>query len=102
MVYFCLIKQKQTHTTMNNNTNTNDEMTYTLTRIETGKKAAKYRYEIKDANGNLLDYRNSNREYVACTNDCKFFFGRLDLICKGDHGRNVKAGYYSPIAYLVK
>jgi hypothetical protein len=58
-----------------------------LIKQETGKKSAKFLYSIVDENGNVLTTRSSNREYVAATICGKFFFGRLDLIGKGDHGR---------------
>lgn len=76
-------------------------MEYTLTRFEIGLKAAKYYYEIRDSNGAVIFVRKSNRDYVACTSDGRFFFGRIDLIGKGDHGRAVKNGYNTSIAYLT-
>ncbi len=80
-------------------------MTYKLFKTEINTKAAKYRYEVKDENGNVITSRNSNREYAACTIDGSFFFGRIDLIGKGDHGRRVKwnsegGREQTPIAYL--
>jgi hypothetical protein len=64
--------------------------TYKLTKTETNVKAAKYLYQVIDENGNVLSTRQSNRDYVAATIKGHYFFGRLDLIGKGDHGRNVK------------
>lgn len=61
-----------------------------LIKQETGKKSAKFIYSIVDENGNVLSTRSSNREYVAATMCGTFFFGRLDLIGKGDHGRYMK------------
>ena len=61
-----------------------------LIKTETGNKSAKFVYSIVDANGNVLQTRSSNREYVAATICGKFYFGRLDLIGKGDHGRYMK------------
>jgi hypothetical protein len=61
-----------------------------LLKVETGKKSAKFLYSIVDENGNVLSTRSSNREYVAATKCGTFFFGRLDLIGKGDHGRFIK------------
>lgn len=63
---------------------------FTLTKTETGKKSQKYLYTVTDENGNVLSTRGSNRDYVACTISGSYFFGRLDLIGKGDHGRNLK------------
>jgi hypothetical protein len=58
-----------------------------LIKQETGKKSgAKYIYSIIDENGNVLETRSSNREYVAATCCGAYFFGRLDLIGKGEHG----------------
>ena len=80
-------------------------MNYKLTKTETNKKAAKYLYKVIDADGLVITERTSNREYVACTIDGSFFFGRLDLIGKGDHGRRVRNRQannteQTPIAYL--
>jgi hypothetical protein len=61
-----------------------------LIKQETGKKSAKFNYSIVDENGNVLQTRSSNREYVAATICGTFFFGRLDLIGKGDHGRYIR------------
>lgn len=60
-----------------------------LRKTETGRKQGRFFYEIIDQQGNVLATRSSNREYVAATPDGGFFFGRLDLIGKGDHGRNL-------------
>mgnify|MGYP000940832700 CR=1 FL=1 len=65
-------------------------MTYILTKTETGKKAGKYLYTVKNQFGEVITERTSNRDYVACTIDGRFFFGRTDLIGKADHGRYVK------------
>lgn len=66
-------------------------MTYTLKVTETNNKAGKYHYQvINDETGAIVSERKSNREYVACTINGEFYFGRLDLIGKGDHGRRLK------------
>ena len=65
-------------------------MTYTLNVKETGNKAGKFHYTITDESGSIISERKSNREYVACTINGQFYFGRLDLIGKGDHSRQVK------------
>jgi hypothetical protein len=65
-------------------------MTYTLNCKETGNKAARYHYTVTDEAGNIISERKSNRQYVACTIYGEFYFGRLDLIGKGDHGRRLK------------
>lgn len=61
-----------------------------LIKQETGKKSAKFLYSIVDENGNVLSTRSSNREYVAATICGTFFFGRMDLIGKGEHGAYIK------------
>ena len=63
---------------------------YTLEVTETGKKAGKFLYTVKDEAGNVISTRTSNREYVACTIFGTYYFGRLDLIGKGEHGRMLK------------
>lgn len=79
-------------------------MTYKLTVTETGNKSAKFHYKVVDETGNIISERKSNREYVACTIHGQYYFGRLDLIGKGDHGRGVKSQIAAgqtpfPIAY---
>jgi hypothetical protein len=75
-------------------------MKYTLNVKETGNKAAKYHYTVTDETGKVISERKSNREYVACTIGGGYYFGRLDLIGKGDHGKALKNGWIdSPIAY---
>lgn len=65
--------------------------TYTLQVKETGNKAAKYHYTvINDQTGEVVSERSSNREYVACTVNGSYYFGRLDLIGKADHGKTIK------------
>ena len=81
-------------------------MTHTLIVKETGNKAAKFIYEVIDESGNVITTRKSNREYVACTVNGQYFFGRLDLIGKGDHGKQVswcvKNGVEPPAIALKK
>jgi hypothetical protein len=61
-----------------------------LIKQETGKKSGpKYIYSIVDENGNVLETRKSNNEYVAATYCGAYFFGRLDLIGKGEHGKRL-------------
>jgi hypothetical protein len=63
-------------------------MTYELK--QTQLKNGKFHYQVIDENGNVISDRKSNREYVACTVNGSMYFGRLDLIGKGDHGRFIK------------
>ena len=65
-------------------------MEYTLEVKETNNKAGRFHYTVKDSTGKVISERKSNREYVACTITGSHYFGRLDLIGKGDHGRSVK------------
>lgn len=68
------------------------DMSYTLKVKETNNKAAKFLYEvINDETGEVVSSRKSNRVYVACTFNGAYYFGRLDLIGKGDHGFHLKA-----------
>jgi len=64
-------------------------MTYKMNVTETNRKSGKYHYTVTDENGNVISERKSNREYVACTANGAFYFGRTDLIWKGDHGKHV-------------
>lgn len=57
--------------------------------IKTNRKKG-FHYEVADEAGNIISQRNSEREYVACTADGSFYFGRIDLIGKGDHGKQIK------------
>ncbi len=65
-------------------------MNYELKVTETNKKNAKFHYQVIDENGNVISERKSNREYVACTINGECYFGRLDLIGKGDNGIVIK------------
>jgi len=65
-------------------------MKYTLEVTETKNKAGRFHYQVKDENAVLISERKSNREYVACTINGQYYFGRLDLIGKGDHGKQIQ------------
>lgn len=58
--------------------------TYKLTA--TALKNGKTLYQVINENGEVISKRTSTRKYVACTIDGSIYFGRLDLIGKGDHG----------------
>lgn len=75
-------------------------------------KGKKYEYQVIDADSKaIVSKRTSAREYVACTADGSFYFGRLDLIGKGDHGKrlshateilaNPEKAYKKRIAYFT-
>ena len=59
-----------------------------LTKATKGKK---FIYEVKNEAGEIKAQRISARDYVACTADGSLFFGRRDLIGKGEHGRQLTA-----------
>ena len=59
--------------------------TYKLTA--TALKNGKTLYQVINENGDVISKRTSTRKYVACTIDGSYYFGRLDLIGKGDHGK---------------
>lgn len=57
----------------------------TATTLKNGKTL----YQVIDETGKVISKRTSTRKYVACTINGEFYFGRLDLIGKGDHGRRL-------------
>jgi hypothetical protein len=65
-------------------------MNYELKVTEINTKASKYLYQVIDEVGNVISERKSNKEYVACTPYGSTYFGRLDLIGKGNHGQAIK------------
>ena len=81
---------------------------YILSKKAKGKK---YQYTVTDEKGNVISTRTSARDYVACTANGEFYFGRLDLIGKGDHGKglsrtteilaNPERAYKKQVAYFV-
>lgn len=51
-------------------------------------KGKKFEYQVIDTESKaIVSSRISARDYVACTANGEFYFGRLDLIGKGDHGK---------------
>ena len=67
---------------------------YILSKQAKGKK---FQYTVTDESGTVISTRTSVRDYVACTRNGEFYFGRLDLIGKGSHGRALS----SAMAILV-
>ena len=59
-------------------------------RDPNSKKPDSYLYTVTDETGKLISTRKSDRKYVACTANGSHYFGRLDLIGKGDHGRALR------------
>ena len=60
---------------------------FILTKTAKGKK---FQYQVIDTTTNeVISSRTSARDYVACTTNGEFYFGRLDLIGKGDHGKRL-------------
>jgi hypothetical protein len=55
-------------------------------KLNVTEKNGKFHYQVTDQKGNVISERKSNRKYVACTASGSHYFGRLDLIGKGDHG----------------
>lgn len=76
-------------------------MNYTLTKT---KKGAKYHYEVKDETGQVIASRTSPRTYVAAlintSGGAYCWFGRLDLIGKGDSKRYMS--WYPDVTAIVK
>lgn len=58
--------------------------TYKLNKTVKGKQIE---YTVTDEFGNVISKRTSKNQYVACTANGEFYFGRLDLIGKCDHGK---------------
>lgn len=61
--------------------------TYKLTA--TALKNGKTLYQVINENGEVISKRTSTRKYVACTIDGSYYFGRLDLVGKGEHGSSL-------------
>lgn len=62
---------------------------FILTSVKKGKN---FEYSVINTKTNkVVATRTSHREYVAATSNGAFFFGRVDLIGKGDHGRFLKS-----------
>ena len=60
---------------------------YILVKKEKGKK---FEYQVIHAESKaIVSNRTSARDYVACVADGSYYFGRLDLIGKGDHGKQL-------------
>lgn len=58
--------------------------TFKLNKAVKGKK---FEYTVTNEKGKIISKRSSTCDYVACTANGEFYFGRLDLIGKGDHGK---------------
>lgn len=74
-------------------------------KLNKERKGNMYLYTVTDNKGNLIGKRTSKNDYVACTINCKFMFGRVDLIGRGSHLFELKRTNYSinelvTIAYL--
>lgn len=86
-------------TTSNSTLSASAVKSYVLHVTETGATAARFLYQVIDESGAVVSSRRSGRAYVACTIDGSYYFGRVDLVGKGDHGRR---GSSAPVAYLAK
>lgn len=76
---------------------------YILSKKAKGKK---YQYTVTDEKGNVISTRTSARDYVACTANGEFYFGRLDLIGKGlsrttEILANPERAYKKQVEYFV-
>lgn len=75
---------------------------YILSKKAKGKK---YQYTVTDEKGNVISTRTSARDYVACSVSGEFYFGRLDLVGKGDYGKRLagaqKRANYSTSVYMA-
>lgn len=56
-------------------------------RLTKKQKGDKFVYTVIDEKNNVISTRTSKKDYVACTVNGEFYFGRIDLIGKGEHGR---------------
>lgn len=63
---------------------------YTLTRKQNLKDPKAYTYTVTSSEGTVISQRKSMRDYAACTIDGTYYFGRVDLIGKGEHGAYLK------------
>lgn len=57
-------------------------------RLTKKQKGDKFVYKVIDEKNNVISTRTSKRDYVACTVNGEFYFGRIDLIGKGKHGES--------------
>ena len=73
-------------------TKTNIMAKFKLTRKQKGDK---FVYTVTDERNNVISTRTSKRDYVACTANGDFYFSRLDLIGKGNHGKEIS--YWSAV-----
>lgn len=64
-------------------------------RLTKEQKGNKFVYTVVDEKNNVISTRTSKRDYVACTANGEFYFGRTDLIGKGEHG--IKISYNTKI-----
>lgn len=64
--------------------------TFKLSKIVKGKN---FQYTVTDESGNIISTRTSKHDYVACTANGEFYFGRLDLIGQGYHGKLVNRAH---------
>ena len=60
--------------------------TYKLNKEAKGNK---FEYTVIGEHNNVISKRISTNNYVACTSDGSFYFGRLDLIGKGCYSKEL-------------
>jgi len=73
---------------MTNNTNTTPA--YRLTKTPIGSKGLEFLYQVIDQDGKVISDRRSARHYEAATISGSHYFGRRDLVGKGEHGAMIK------------
>lgn len=83
---FRYLLNQNTHT-LNIHTMNTALNNYTLTKTQL--KNGKFEYCVIDQDNNVISSRTSARDYVACTISGSYYFGRLDLIGKGEHGQKL-------------
>lgn len=62
---------------------------YKLVKSQASPKAKKLYQVICIETGEVVSTRQSDRDYVACSIFGDWYFGRRDLVGKGDHGKSL-------------
>lgn len=79
--------------------------TYKLVKSQASPKAKKLYQVICNETGEVVSSRQSDRDYVAASIFGDWYFGRVDLVGKGDHGKSMSlvsfAGAPTPVRLQV-
>ena len=81
-MYFCIVNKNRT-----------DRTDFRKQVRESKMTTATLNYSTREINRTFkitVAARTSTRDYVAATANGEFFFGRVDLIGKGDHGKALR------------